>query len=242
MQSAASLSDPDELPLAYARDATLALAYANEHRRILVIGLGGGTIPVYLARFMPDAIIDTVELDPGVIAAAKRYFGIGETDRVRYFAGDGRVWLNRHPDKYDIIIVDVFRKDFVPFHFVTREFYTLLKRRLQSGGAAVVNVVGGTKLYAGTLSTLKAAFATVDLYGSEERNVVAIARSEPRPAPELLRDKAAALQQRYRFRYPLPDLINGRMAWPSAKGMEFTDDFAPVEAYQAARRINRNAR
>ena len=41
-----------------------------------MIGLGAGSISTYLARAMPDAQIDVVELDPGVIAAGKKYFGL----------------------------------------------------------------------------------------------------------------------------------------------------------------------
>ena len=60
-----------------------------------MLGLGGGSISTYLGRFMPDAAITTVEIDPGVITAAKTYFGLRETERMRYLAGDGRVFLNR---------------------------------------------------------------------------------------------------------------------------------------------------
>ncbi len=39
---------------------------------------------------MPEATIITVEIDSGVITAAKTYFGLRETERMRYRAGDGR--------------------------------------------------------------------------------------------------------------------------------------------------------
>jgi len=48
-------------------------------KRVLVLGLGGGVISTYLGRFLPDATIDTVELDPGVIDVAKKIFGVRET-------------------------------------------------------------------------------------------------------------------------------------------------------------------
>ena len=43
-------------------------------KRILMIGLGAGSISTYLGRAMPDAQIDVVELDPGVISRGKRIF------------------------------------------------------------------------------------------------------------------------------------------------------------------------
>src|SRR5215467_12616366 len=88
--------------------------------------LGAGSISTYLGRAMPDAQIDVVELDPGVIAAGKKYFGLRETDKVRFIESDGRVYLNRHKDTYDLILLDAFRELGVPFHMLTREFYALV--------------------------------------------------------------------------------------------------------------------
>jgi spermidine synthase len=84
---------------------------------------------------MPHAQIDVVELDPGVISAGKQYFGLRETDKVRFIESDGRVYLNRHKDTYDLILLDAFRELGVPFHMLTREFYALVKEHLAPGGA-----------------------------------------------------------------------------------------------------------
>ena len=92
---------------------------------------------------MPESSITTVEIDPGVITAAKTYFGIRETPRMRYRDGDARVFLNRNPSGYDLILVDAYRGGYVPVHLLTREFYTLLKQRLAPGGAVAFNVHDG---------------------------------------------------------------------------------------------------
>src|SRR5579863_595305 len=102
-----------------------ALAYPDAPQRILMIGLGAGSISTYLARAMPDAQIDVVELDPGVIAAGKKYFGLQETDKVHFIESDGRVYLNRHKDLYDLILLDAFRELGIPFHLLTKEFDAL---------------------------------------------------------------------------------------------------------------------
>jgi len=135
-ESTANLTDPDDLPSKYTQMMTLGVVYPPELKRVLMIGLGGGSISTYLGRFMPDVMIETVELDPGVVRAAKKFFGLIETERVRYHEGDGRVFLNRHKDTYDLILVDAFQGGYIPFHLLTREFYALLKQRLAPGGAA----------------------------------------------------------------------------------------------------------
>ncbi len=174
-ESVTNLADPDDLPLRYAQVMTIATIYPEAPRKILMLGLGGGSISTYLGRFMPEAAITTVEIDPGVITAAKTYFGLRETERMRYHAGDGRVFLNRNSELYDLILLDAYRGGYVPFHLLTREFYTLVKQRLAPGGAAAFNVHDGSKLYASTVKTLGEVFAALDLYPTGVGEVIAVA-------------------------------------------------------------------
>src|SRR6266700_3144820 len=232
-ESVSNLLDPDDLPLRYAQVMTIATVYPEAPRKILMLGLGGGSISTYLGRFMPEAAITTVEIDPGVITAAKTYFGLRETERMRYRAGDGRVFLNRNSEPYDLILLDAYRGGYVPFHLLTREFYTLVKQRLTPGGAAAFNVHDGSKLYASTVKTLGEVFAALDLYPSGVGEVIAVARTSPLD-PQTLERRAAALQQRHGFRFPLPQILQRRMDKPqsqAANGDVITDDFAPADVY-----------
>jgi spermidine synthase len=235
--SIVDLRDPDALPAPYTRLMTAALLYPQTIRHILMVGLGAGSISTYLGRAMPDVRIDAVELDPGVIAAGRKYFGLQETDKVRFIESDGRVYLSRSKDKYDLIILDAFRELGVPFHLLTREFYTLVKERLAPGGAVAMNVAGNTKLYVSTLTTLRAVFATVDTYSDwkdeSEAQSIAVAFAGPRPSADDLGRQAATLQARHHFRYPPADLVAGRVTDEKAEGgAVLTDDFAPVNLYE----------
>jgi predicted membrane-bound spermidine synthase len=236
-ESIIDLKDPDTMTLLYCRIMPVALAYPQETKRILIIGLGAGSLSTYLGRAMPDAQIDVVELDPGVIAAAKKYFGLRETDKVRFIESDGRVYLNRHKDVYDLILLDAFRELGVPFHLLTREFYTLVKEHLAPGGAVASNVAANTKLYVSTLVTLHAVFPTVDVYPAwsepNETQAIAVAVPAPRPTADSLYQRALALQTEYRFRYPLPALVGKRVTELNSKGADvLTDDFAPADLYR----------
>ncbi len=168
-----------------------------------------------------------------MIAAAKKYFGMIETDRVRYLESDGRVFLNRRKDAYDLILVDAFHGGYVPFHLLTREFYALVKQHLSAGGAAVFNVHDGTKLYASTLLTLRAVFQGVQLYPSGEGEVAVVVTAEPPPDAAALLARATAMQESRGFRFPLPALLARRAAKDDARetGELLTDDFAPVNLY-----------
>ncbi|MCC6889780.1 MAG: fused MFS/spermidine synthase [Hyphomicrobiales bacterium] len=234
-ESIANLEDPDDLPLNYAQVMTAAsVLYPATIKRILMLGLGGGSISTYYARAMRDVQIDTVELDQRVIDVAKEYFALRETPRVRYIAADGRVFLNRTKERYDLILLDAYRGGYVPFHLLTREFYALVKNRLTPGGAVAFNIHDGTKLYHSTVRTLGEAFPTLDLYPSGTGEVIATLSAEAKFDRALLASRAAALQERYKFRYPLPDVLKRRMSDPQREargGVIITDDFAPVNLY-----------
>jgi len=57
-----------------------------------MIGLGGGSISTYLGRFLPEAKIDTVELDKRVISVAKTYSACARASGCAISTGDGRVF------------------------------------------------------------------------------------------------------------------------------------------------------
>jgi spermidine synthase len=232
-ESIANLRDPDDLPVRYTQMMTVGVIYPPEPKRVLMIGLGGGSISSYLGRFLPDTTIDTVEIDPGVVQAAKKYFGIKETPRVRYLEGDGRVFLNRRKETWDLILVDAFFGGYVPFHLLTKEFYTLLKSRLAPGGAVAFNVHDGTKLYASTILTLRAVFDGLHLYPSGEGEIIAVVTADSAPDAETLKSRAATLQEKFRFRFALSDLAARRTERDNAAltGELLTDDFAPVNLY-----------
>jgi len=239
-ESQVNLADPDDLPMLYGRAVSIAAIYPPDIRRVLVIGMGGGGLSAYLARFLPDAAIDSVELDPGVIDAAKTYFGMRETSRSRLIEADGRVFLNRHSEPYDLIVADAFTGSYIPFHLMTQEFYRLVRDRLTPNGVAAFNIIPGTKLYDSNVRTLKTVFDRIDLYQSNDEasggsSVIVMAPRGAVADPETLKQKAAAAQERYKFRFDIAKLAaEWRIEVPKElKGEVLTDDFAPVNVYDA---------
>jgi spermidine synthase len=246
-QSEANLADPDDLPLLYTRAFTIAAIYPPQIKRVLVLGLGGGSIPVYLHRFLPEVTIDVVEIDPGIIAAAKKYFGVRETNRLHLFESDGRVFLNRHREPYDIIMVDVFSGSYIPFHMMTKEFYQLVRNRLNPHGVAALNIWPAEKLFASNVRTMKLAFESLDFFDSgdptvEATSVIVTAPLDPVDAAETAQ-RAAAAQEHYRFRFDVTKLAKERrMQPPAGKGEILTDDYAPANVFDAyGRRYRRES-
>jgi spermidine synthase len=236
-ESNMKLADPGALTVDYTRYMTLGIAYPPKIERIMEIGLGGGRTVSYLSALLPDTAILTVELDKDVVDLAKKYFKFKETARLRTVVSDGRAFLIKDRETWDVILIDAYRGPFVPFHLLTKEFYTLVKSRLNPGGVVVQNIEPSTMLFDSATATLHSVFPSVDLYDGGG-NVVAIAHDGAQlPQAELL-SRAAKVQERFKPRYDLTRLASERRVLTRPTGKVMTDDFAPVETLRAIEKNN----
>lgn len=218
-ESRTNLRDPADLPLMYSRAMTSAIIYPARLESMLMIGLGGGSIYMYFARHLPALHIDAVDIDPGVIDLARHYFGVRETEKVRYHAADGRKFIEDAKKQYDLILLDAYDGGSVPSHLMTREFYELVKSKLSPGGAVAANLHDGTRLFASSLVTLRAVFGTIDLYPSGRGETIAVGVNGTMPDEAALKKRAEELQATAQFRYSPVFLLTQKSSKPQpAKG------------------------
>ena len=236
-ESSMNLSDPGALTVDYTRLMTLGIAYPPKVERIVEIGLGGGRTVSYLSATLPDTGILAVELDKDVVELARKHFKFRETARLRTVVSDGRSFLMRDNETWDVILIDAYRGPFVPFHLLTKEFYTLVKSRLAPGGVVVQNIEPSTMLFDSATATLKSVFPSVDLY-DDGGNVVAIGYDGPSLRQAELLQRAAAVQERYKPRYDLRTMAGTRRVLGQPTGKILTDDFAPVETMRSIEQNN----
>jgi spermidine synthase len=236
-ESSMKLSDPSALIVEYSRYMTIGIAYPPKIERILEIGLGGGRTISYLSASLPEASALAVELDKDVVELAKKYFKFEETARLRAVVSDGRAFLMRNDERWDVILIDAYRGPFVPFHLLTREFYDLVKSRLNPGGVVVQNIEPSTMLFDSAMATLKSVFPSVDFYDGVE-NVIAVGYEGPSIRQSELLARAARVQKRYNLRYDLRSMVAERRILRRPKGKVMTDDFAPVETLRAIAQHN----
>jgi spermidine synthase len=179
-QSALDTADPNRLVLPYARAAMTALAAVPEPRRILIIGLGGGSMPTFLRRAVPLSHIDVVDIDPLVVDVARRFFGFKEDRQMKAHVGDGRKFIEAAGETYDIIFLDAYGEDSVPYALATKEFLAAVRARLAPRGVAASNVwgSGANPMYKSMLKTHQAVFDemhVVKAEGSANRIILAFA-------------------------------------------------------------------
>ncbi len=236
-ESLANLNDPLELPVEYTQLMTMALAYAPEVGSLLEIGLGGGSTAWYLHNTFPDLDITIAELDPGVIELAQKYFFVTPAEKLDIVARDGRIFMVRSDELYDVILVDAYRGPFVPFHLLTREFFQIAKSKLARGGVVAQNIEPSTMLYEAAIATIHSVFDNVDVYPAGG-NYVVMAYDGPARTAEELSARAAALDQQFNPRYPMTTMLTLRETTEAGAGQILTDDFAPVEILNATTRHN----
>lgn len=109
---------------------------------ILLLGLGGGG----MANFVSESkTADVVEIDPKITENAKNYFGFTEKPNINVFTDDARHFLRVNDKKYDIVAMDTFASLTIPAHLASKEYFELLKSRLNNNGLFVVNFVGNAE-------------------------------------------------------------------------------------------------
>ena len=160
-QSCFLKSQPQQLVFNYTKLLMTSLLVMPEPKRILIIGLGGGTMSNTLGQLFPESYIDNVEIDQAVIKVAKEYFGFYENEKIKTYNQDGRIFIKRaliKKQSYDWIILDAFNGDYIPEHLMTKEFLQETKTLLSSNGILSSNTFSLSELYAHESATYKAVY------------------------------------------------------------------------------------
>lgn len=246
-QSGLDLADPRRTVFAYSDYLHLPLVFRPDARRVLFVGLGGGTAPRRYHEDYPQVRVDVVELDPAVVQVAGRYFGVPQDHRLRLFAQDGRLFVARTQERYDIVVLDAFLIDTIPFHLATREFFEMIRDHLTPGGVLASNIIGAldgprSGFFRAVYKTFREVFPAVYVFptdwrrfDSEEalRNIIVVA------APHPIALSAASIQAAARAARRMPGVTIERFEeaagdlYPNPIRTDdvpvLTDDFAPVE-------------
>jgi spermidine synthase len=245
-QSGMFKDDPYETRFDYSDYLHLPFAYKPESKRILYIGLGGGSAPKRTWRDFPGVRIDAVELDPDVVDVAYDYFELPRDPRLNVVVEDGRRFLAQNDGPWDQIIVDAFYSDSIPFHLATQQFLELAKSRLTPGGVVAANIIGAvrgseSRLFRSMLRTWRSVFPAVSIHPVKDapaepldviRNIILVASESAAPQKEFLKERWAAIERDAPGAPDLDPAIDYRVdeAVSTADVPVLTDDYAPTDA------------
>ncbi|WP_342375453.1 fused MFS/spermidine synthase [Myxococcus stipitatus] len=211
LQSVVWPGQPLRLELPYTRMSMVGLSFVPKPHRILVVGLGGGAMPMFLRAVLPRAHIDVVDIDPDVVSVAQRYFGFREDSRLKAHVADGRAFIEAERPAYDLVFLDAYGPDSIPEHLGTVEFLTSVRARLTEKGAVVGNVWEDppNPLFSSMLRTWREGFQqlyTFAVPGSGNRIFVGVAYPELQ-SREVLESRAQALETRRRVPFDLSAMV-----------------------------------
>ena len=201
VQGAMRLARPHQLVLAYTQEMLSFLLFRPVPERVLMIGLGAGSLPKFFRKEMPAAAITVVEINPAVLPIARDQFRVPVDDpQLEVRVGDGYAWVQESRAVYDAIFVDAYDHRARPGRFQTPAFYEACAARLAPQGVLVGNVFGQVRGHAQTMRHLRAVFprALVRLPSAESKNVVVSAFVDPPPTTTIgeLRQRATRLCER----------------------------------------------
>lgn len=216
----------------------------HQIKNVLMLGLGGGSAQRAYQNYYPDVNIDTVELDPVVIAVAQQFFHVRPTARHRIIRSDGRLYLRRTQKKYDVILMDAYTANrygsFIPYPLATREFFELAHGHLTDNGVIAYNVIGTMRgwradILGAVYKTMKSVFPNVYLFPApDSQNVVLVGtKSRKTDTAAAVRQRAAELIKSRRVRIQSfatrVNAIHFGAPPTAARSPVLIDDYAPVD-------------
>ena len=178
VQSSMRLARPNDLELSYTRSMMAFLLFVPPPKKMLMIGLGGGSLAKFVYHRLPDTVTTAVEVSPRVLAIARQYFNVPADDaRLTVLIADGASYVGRGEVTADVLVVDGYEADSHVEALATKAFYTACNDRLAPGGVLVVNLWGGDKLFHTLLRRIQTAFpgGTLCLPAERPGNIIVFA-------------------------------------------------------------------
>jgi spermidine synthase len=202
IQSSMRLSRPYDLELSYTRAMMAFLLFHDCPRRVLMIGLGGGSLAKFIYHRMPGSVVRAVEINEQVVAIARQCFKVPPDDeRFSVVCADGAQYVTDEKVRADVIMVDGYDGEAQVEALASDVFYRACAERLAYGGLIVVNLWSGDRQFTEALARLDAAFpaGTLCLPAEKPGNVVVFgfARAAGAMSWSELMQRAQLMEERY---------------------------------------------
>ncbi|UCV12925.1 spermidine synthase-like protein [Dechloromonas denitrificans] len=151
MQSEMSLKAPNDLALRYTQKMMAFLLFHPRPKRIVLIGLGGGSLIKFCYHRMPGTQLTAVELNPDVIALRDAFSVPPDDARLQILEADGAEFIETTEKGIDVLLVDAFDKTGFAPSLANRQFFENAYEKLAGNGVLVINLAGEKETYAGLI-------------------------------------------------------------------------------------------
>lgn len=205
-QSVMYLRDPGRLALHYTRKMMAFLLFNDSPRRVLLLGLGGGSLAKFCHRRLHSAAVTTVEVNSDVIALRGEFRIPADDDRFRIIHADAATYLAQLTYPKDVILADACDRTGTARELDALEFYHNAWRCLSEEGVFVANICGETRSCDSHMRKIRAVFgeALLTLKVRQHQNIIVFAFKGPLPTLdwERLERTGAGLKKRFGLNFP----------------------------------------
>jgi spermidine synthase len=193
LQSRMCCAQPTQLDVDYTRTMMGFLLFDCAPRKLLMIGLGGGSLLKSCHRHLPDTQLTVIEINPQVIALRQEFEIPDDDQRLKVVCADGADFIQHTASntlvRYDVLLVDGFDSQGQAPSLCSQGFYDDCYKALSAQGVMVVNLHHDDPNHAIYTSRIGQAFDgnQFEVASQEKSNSVIFARKGERISVDRLR-------------------------------------------------------
>ena len=209
VQSAMLREDPDRLILAYTRKMMTFLLFNRTPARILLLGLGGGSLAKFCYRRLPYSAIKAVEVNADVIALRDAFRIPPDDARFRVFRADAADYVAHLGCSEDVILADACDREGIAPKLDSVQFYQDVRRCLAGGGVFVANMCGDDDRWTAHVDKIRTVFGDelMTLQVRPNGNVIVFAFKERHLEIDWHQLESAAVDLKRKFGLDFPRYI-----------------------------------
>jgi len=219
-QSAFSLAAPEKVELSYIRAMLLNLVFVPQPERVLILGLGGGSLARFFLQHYPATQVVVVEYRRAVVSVARRFFGVPESSRLALHVADCRDYIQQAIAEgrvpFDQIYIDAFDMDGLSPSINRPDFFEHCKQLLHPAGSLAINLWGHHRLCLNySLHLLGSRFPDKSLYlrVPHKENVVGFGLGQA-ASRDIAKESQTAMRLQQRLALELPEFLPGCIPVP----------------------------
>jgi spermidine synthase len=142
VQSAIDMQQPSKLVMENLQYLMGLLLFVPAPRKVLLLGVGGGSLIHFLRAHLPNTHIIAVEYDAELLEFAQQHLALPAADEhLTYYIEDARRFVEHDKQLYDLVLVDIFDAGATPPWMRRKPFNASLQQRLSAHGALGYNLI-----------------------------------------------------------------------------------------------------
>ncbi len=176
-QSAIDPAAPHKIVMQNLQYLMGCLMFMSAPKRILMLGVGGGSLIHFFRHYCPKAHITGVDIDEELINQMHEQFLLPKGDELLHYEfADAHSWVFDNKHSYDLIIVNIFDANHMPSWVLGKDFMQQLAQRLNNNGCVAWNtLISSDHEFNSFYSNLRSVFnqRTLCLASEEYENTLA---------------------------------------------------------------------